>query len=233
MKFTKHIKTFWWGFLLITFSIFLYKKWDVFTNGNDTRSEFVIFLVWICLVLAPLFKEVSLLGISVKKDIEAIKSDVKEQMLNLRAEIQNSISIDNRNQFFLSPPADSQLQMIKERLDKYFENLKVKDTRIKEEIDIPSNAQYLFTIRYQLENEINRIWNNSIGENQNRQNMPISQMIGQLVTSEKIIPPVSTAIRDIYAVCSAAIHGKRISESQIKFIQNTVPKLIGYLKTIN
>ena len=47
----------------------------------------MLFLVWIGLLLAPLFQEISVFGLTLKREIKALRSEVRDQVTNLRSEV--------------------------------------------------------------------------------------------------------------------------------------------------
>lgn len=63
-------KTYYWIGLLLFFTIILLLRY--FGNLIELRKEFfyIIFGIWICLLLLPLFVEIEFLGIKLKKDFE-------------------------------------------------------------------------------------------------------------------------------------------------------------------
>ena len=67
-------------------------------------------------MLAPVFQEVHLFGFKLKQEIESLKSDVKEQISSLRANISTNIRADVSPQFHIVPPPDLQLPEIEKNI---------------------------------------------------------------------------------------------------------------------
>jgi hypothetical protein len=75
---------------------FGWQRYDSFPKGSVTVLDVFIFLIWMALLLIPLFKEVKFFGIELKQEMDSLRKEVKEQIVNLRSEIQTSISLQNR-----------------------------------------------------------------------------------------------------------------------------------------
>ena len=67
----------WYGALLLisTIYVFYYRKEIYQIERLNTQN--LIFLIWLLLLLFPLFSEVELFGIKMKKEIEAATKDIK------------------------------------------------------------------------------------------------------------------------------------------------------------
>ncbi len=99
MKLPNWFKILWWLFLLVIVTCFVWQRYDSFVKGFVTVLDVFVFLIWIALLLIPLFKEVKFFGIELKQEIDSLKKEVREQIINLRSEIQTSISFQNRINF--------------------------------------------------------------------------------------------------------------------------------------
>jgi hypothetical protein len=92
----KWLKTYsrliWWAAMLLFFSLMTLPLWSPTLDGNLIQikgHEIIPFLVWIALLLWPLFKEINLFGFSLKKEIDSLRSEVKEQRLEFKEQIVN------------------------------------------------------------------------------------------------------------------------------------------------
>jgi len=88
-----NFRTIWWVVVLVFFSLITLEIWTPILGFGDFRyiksNIIIVFLVWIALLLWPLFKEINLFGFSLKKEIDSLKSEVKEQRLEFREQIVN------------------------------------------------------------------------------------------------------------------------------------------------
>jgi hypothetical protein len=64
-------RTIWWVILVGFLTCLLYWRGD-FLGQSSAVIDVVIFIAWLALLLAPLFQEVSILGLTVKKEIKPL-----------------------------------------------------------------------------------------------------------------------------------------------------------------
>ncbi len=88
-------KNIWWGILVTLGLIYAIFGFPAFKLGSTTSVDVFIFVIWICLLLLPLFQEIDIFGIKLKKEVDSLKSEMKEQIINLRSDML-SISIKNQ-----------------------------------------------------------------------------------------------------------------------------------------
>lgn len=95
-------------FSLMTMGLWRPTLYDDFTHikGNGI----ILFLIWIALLLWPLFKEINLFGLGLKKEIDSLKTELKEQRLELKEQIVN-LKSDIRIQNIVMPPAEQGLKL--------------------------------------------------------------------------------------------------------------------------
>ena len=157
---------------------------------------------------------------------------------NLQNEIRTNIRTEISPQFtFPSPPPDSQLPDLEKRIESVIRDV-IKQHGIREasldfkELIVTNDVQYLFATRYNIERELHRIRDSRIGQQAIRVHVPISRMILTLVETEIIELQLGNIIKEVYAVCSPAVHGYPVSEPQINFVKDVAPKLISTLRSI-
>lgn len=111
----KWLKTYsrliWWVAMVLFFSLVTMDLWRPTFYGDFSYIKgngIILFLVWIALLLWPLFKEINLFGLSLKKVIDSLRSEVKEQRLEFREQMVNLKSdIRIQNTVFIPPFAES------------------------------------------------------------------------------------------------------------------------------
>ncbi len=83
-------------------------------SGKAAASDIAVFGVWMALLLAPLFSEVSLLGVTLKNEIEELKGHIAAQIADVRADVRNAVDIRATVSptFNIPPPTDNQLPEI-------------------------------------------------------------------------------------------------------------------------
>lgn len=242
MGFSKRAKTIWWILLIGILTYLLSHRYVAIVNGLAEPLDIFIFLIWVCLLLIPIFEEVNIFGIKLKNEIDSLKKDIKQQILNLRNYIQNSINVQTyfNPQLTMAPPPDAKLTTLEERFKVILED-SLKDLGVTRPTDnsmdyeVPYEVNKLFYVRYQIEKELRRIWNQRFkyGEDDDRRShVPMVKITRSLIESQLIDSKLGHIISEVYAICSPAIHGEDISDRQIKFVEDIAPELIATLKAI-
>lgn len=233
-KYMDFLRGIWWFILVGAGTYFIVQRYESIANGTAVLFDIIITLVWISLLAIPLFQEVNVYGVKFKKEIDTLKSDLREQMVNLRFDIQNSIDVRTQinPQIHVYPPSDSVLSQTKDDSKEFIRNF-LPPQRIEfkgEKIKAPEKSIYLFTIRRELELELRRIWRGQIADEYTKR--PINQMTRSLVSSGLINPRIGYIIQEVSSVCTPAIHGEEVTETQFSFVRDIAPELIASLKAI-
>lgn len=243
MKIPNCIKIAWWVIIVLLLTGFLLCRFSELMAGRAVPLDVVVFTIWIALLLAPLFSEVSLLGITLKHQIDELKSDIASLIIDVKNDVQNEIrqAVDIRATFspsfiFPFPPKDETL----EQMGPHFKSVvsdEVADRGIEQpkpvEIVVSKDVEYLFGVRHNLEKEIRRIANERQLNGENRRPLPSMQLTRALRQAELLSPRLEQVIREVYSVCSVAIHGESVTEAQIDFVREVGPELIAVLRTIS
>ena len=207
MKLPSWFRVIWW-FVLVGFFIFLFvQRYDSIINGTATATDIAIFLIFTALIAIPLFQEVSLFGVSFKKEIE-----------------------------YPSPSPDNKLPEIRKiaeaTLKEELGELTVEPLPTPE-ATIPNDVSYLFAVRYNIENELTRLtdlyW---ISEDKKFYPKTVTQKLEFLVKMKAIHRNLAYILKEMYAWSSAAIHGEQISEHATQWIRQDAAGTIQALKGI-
>jgi hypothetical protein len=226
MKLPNWAKIIWWVVLLVILTTYLAERLTDLRSGHSNPVDVVVFLVWVGLLLAPLFDEVTLFGLTLKQKIDAVHREVQ----SIKAEIQNTIQI-SPNITFPIAPADSQLPAIEENIRRVLEQQygispQPQPTRVEEKQALSDDVLFLFGVRYSIESELRRIARAVLDV---YQKAPISRLTEMLIRAEVLSPELAQVVRQVYAVCSPAIHGEGVSEPKIKFVRDVSPELLTTL----
>ena len=236
------LKISWWVVLTATLSVLLgVFRLDALAGGDATAFDIVAFAIWVALLLVPLFQEVDIFGVKLKQQIDQLASQVRAEITGLRSEIQSTNNMNanvNPNFYFSGSPPSTD-----ERLEKNDELIKraVGDiaksygvTNADQEADVviatPDEAVYLFQVRFNLEKELRRLYVERLGTE--IRNFSTPRVVDDLVRAEVLDAELAYAIREVYAVCSMAIHGRDVSSRQTRFVRDTAPGLIASLRVI-
>lgn len=231
MRLDNRLQYLWWVILVTSLTYFFIS--DVYgrvASGSATTMDTIIFVVWLALLLVPLFQEVDLFGVRLRSEIESMKNDVREQILNLRSVIQTTQNVQTF--VFDRPPPDSELPKIEKQFRKSLGSTSVTQPRTmdyqKTGIDVPPDVQLLMSVRYEIEKQLRRLWEVRYG--QPLRPFGLRRVIDQLTSDGMLAPALASTVREAYVICSQGVHGDPVSKSQIKFVRDVYPALIEVMK---
>jgi hypothetical protein len=242
MKTANWFKIVWWLLLLGLTTTFLILRFNKIINGQSIPFDIFVFLIWTALMLFPIYSKVELFGIKLHREIEQMKKDINEKLIDLKTDIrlnQNQSFTANIGGYGPLPPDDKipdlELQIEKiigKKLEKYriHENFDIKGR-----LDIPENNLLLFKVRYNIEQQVNRIWTNRFPLEYNiefRKSIPIWKQIQELDKYEIINGNLYGILREVLSICNYGVHGEKISDNQIEFVLNSAKEIIDYLSEI-
>lgn len=243
MKLPNWFKIAWWVLLTAVLTYFLYNRYPDLILGKAAPADVVVFIIWIALLLTPLFNEVSILGLKFKHELDELKGFLSAQVSEIRSEVRNAVEVRTTfsPHFNLPvPAADSQLPDIEARIRSALSDALtahgVPLTPPPAPIAAPDDAAFLFAARYNIELEMRRIAEERQieigGSLRPRRVVPIHELARYLSESNLMEPRLVTAIREVYSICSYAIHGEPVSEAQLAFVHELAPELVATLKAI-
>jgi len=242
MKFPNWFKIFWWVLLLGLTGSILLKRFEAIATGQSVPADIFIFLIFIALMLVPIFSEIEFFGIKLKKEIEELKSDINIKLGDIKTEIQT-----NQNQIlnqtinaFGTPPPDNKLPELQEEIEKIV-NSKLKEHgvtieyKIAGRIDVPEDNLLMFQVRYNIEKQIRFIWERRFKGNNldiNTRAQPVNQIINDLNRFNIIDWKFYDILKEILSICNYAIHGEKITEKQIAFVSKNAKQILDYLSQV-
>ena len=228
MKVPNWAKIIWWFSLVGFFAYLVWQRYMFIIGGDSTTIDIILLIIVFALLLIPLFQEVSIFGVSFKKEIDSLKDEI----INLKSEIYST-----QNVYVYPPPSpDSKLPEIrkiaKATLKEELRELPVESLPAPEPT-IPNDVSYLFNTRYNIENELKRIidfcW---MGQDKEFYPKTVIQKLEFLVHMKVIYRNLAYILKEMYAWCSAAIHGEQISKQAVQWIRQDAPGIIEALKVI-
>jgi len=234
MKIPNWFKIVWWIILLAITSLLLFNRIESIKLGTCSPFDIFLFLIWVALMLTPIFNEMELWGIKFKREIE----DLKAKMDIKFGEIKNEIKI-NQNQRFTAniygpPPSDERIKELEERMDKIDSGGSISKEE-ESKISVPDANIDMFKVRFQIEREINRIWDGRYqieDDPYTPRRLPLYKQLQELSRFDIIDQNLLGLLRDMLAICNNGIHGEKITRNQMEFINNFSPKVIKHLKKI-
>ncbi|HEL4234412.1 TPA: hypothetical protein UM516_004243 [Stenotrophomonas maltophilia] len=229
----------WWLLLVSLLSAFLLHRYRELVLGNAVPADIVVFVTWVALLLAPLFNEVSLLGVTLKQKIDELKEHVADQITEIKSEVRSAVDV--RATFsphfnIPAPASDAQLPEIERRIklavSDALEEHGIRQPPPPAQIPISNDVALLFATRYNLEKELRRISETRQLLVESRRPIPLHHLTRALTQADLLEPQMASAIREIYSVCSPAIHGEEVTPAQVAFVQGVGPELIAALRAI-
>lgn len=242
MKTNTLFKWIWWVTLLLTLGTFLFNRYEQLLSGKPTYFDSIIFLVWIAVCLAPIFSEMKLFGIELKQEVQELKKDMLHQVALLKTEVtsqnQNLISVTTP-----PPPKDEEIPRILKKLEETLGEITSNATTDVESPDLdslkvdtqdffvgitPPKTVHLFSTRLAFENLLKDFaWKEGVSI---KRTVPLFRQLELAARSSNLSNELVAGIRDVIAICNAAIHGEEISNTQVDFVKEVAPKLYSTLK---
>lgn len=225
----------WYLILLIASSLYVWHYRLEIYQLKELNVRNLIFILWLFLLLCPLFSEMELLGVKVKKEIEKATGEFKDSLAEVRMQLMDlKISNSNANTIYIGEALVS-----KEQLNKLLENVeatkegtekantKTDDSSLnKIEICVPEQNVYLFEVRLSLENLVSKICEKTgyVGNQLYTSKIDHLSRIGFLSTETAKI------ISQIWTIANRGIHGEIVSTEYIEFVKKAVPMVFKVIK---
>ena len=240
MKLPVWFKVAWWALLSTTITIFLFGRHQDLVAGRAVPADVVVFLVWVALLLVPVFQEVELFGLKFRQEVEQLKEEIKSEIHLVRSELRNAIDIKTTFSPQITipqPPPDWQLPQMEERI-KAAVSAALAFNGIHQpavaaaDLAIDDDVQFLFSVRYSIERELRRIATERHLDVGTRR-VAGTQLVRALFQAEVIEPSLANAIREVYAVASPAIHAEQVTRAQVSFVRDVGPTLVAALRALS
>ena len=239
MKLPNWFKIIWWIAITGFTAYLFYLRFPAISQNKSTSTDSFIFIVLVALLLVPIFQEVSLFGLKFKQAIDELKQNISMQLTDFKSDIQTTITnTSNVNLTFpYPPPPDDQLPDLEQRIRSAISEVLQEEgivgpSTITEDIfEINDDVEYLFKVRHTIEKKLRNIAS-YFADLPDRKPIPIYKLSNILVNQELLHPKIAHAIREIYSVCSPAIHGESVTKAQVNFVKDVAPQVIDALNQI-
>lgn len=242
MKLPNWFKIVWWLVLLALTGTILFARLGAITSGQSVPADVFIFLIFVVLMLLPIFSEIEFFGMKFKKELEEFKHDLSIKIGDIRNEIRNSQkqTLNATFQGYGPPPPDNKLPELEKEIDRIVKGklkehgIVLEDIDVK--VDVPIENVQLFKVRFNIEKRIREIWEQRFEKEENYSRLrhqPVIKIIQDLVKFEIIDGNFNGILREILSICNYAIHGESVTDSQVKFVMKNAKQVIEYLKQVN
>jgi hypothetical protein len=232
------LKIVWWIVLLLGTTLFLAQRYADLANGDASPVDVVVILVWLALMLVPIFQEVTLWGLTLKQQIDTLKEQVSRDVASLRADVRSAIDVRNTFNPQITVPMttlDTQLPDL-ERIAKAAARDVIREHGafpvLEKPTQLPEDVEYLFSVRYNLEREVLRISASRGLSEFGPRVVGVVQLLRLLTKADLISPDLERTIREVYAICSAAIHGQDVTSAKVAFVRDIADDLLAALRAL-
>lgn len=223
----------WYIFLLGISTVYLtYYRFDIY-ELSPLNARNLVFLLWLLLLLLPLFSEMEFLGIKVKrevkKEVEKATEEVKDTLQSIQAQIQmsNATASNSTNISFAYSPLPTEQQMIE--LLQPLHSAKNGDSITpagNPEIESTDKSVYLFKVRLGIETALRELCE-KLGFTDRAS---ITQMVRYLNRTEVVSGATVDLISQVIKIANRGVHGEIVSDEYIAFVEKAHPEIIRQLK---
>ena len=214
----------WYLVIIFLSSIYVWNYRDkIFTLDKITAAH-IIRVLWLIVLLVPIFSEMELFGFKFKKEIKKIDEQVKEIKTSiLTMQMQSTTNLYNYYPGQL--PSNEKRKLQTEVTTNYPRNYPEDYFRTDD------NTLYLFSVRRKFEEILNSIAFKSELDFRNSEGMYVNTptLLRRLYQKELIDAPIYNALREIFAICNRAVHGNDVIQNDVDFVKNTAPNCLSIL----
>lgn len=147
----------WYLILLISSSIFVYLNWSSIWQVKITEFSTLtlIFILWLMLLLLPLFSEIEIIGVKFKRELEKAKKELSQEIKDVRLDIINyKLSNNNNNTVNLGndflPNNDKLKEIVKELNNSTSQEVENReDEKFEEQIGNTKNFDFQLSLNFQ------------------------------------------------------------------------------------
>lgn len=217
----------WYVFLLIISTIYVYGYRFEIYQMTELNAQNLIFVLWLILVGLPLFSEIEIGSVKLKKEIEETRTEVKESIGELKYQISElRISNSNSNMVFVgSQPLPTKEEMF--NMQQHIKQDQTTQSVTDPAFDVSEKNLYLFKVRLSLEKQLSALCN--IFQYGERRSM--YSMIQMLLQHEVIDRNTVGLLREIINITNRGVHGEIVDDDYIDFVKKTYPIIKRTLDT--
>lgn len=223
------LKKRWWYLLLLAVSsVYVYIYRFEITDITPLNAQSLIFILWLVLLALPLFSEIEIGSVKLKKEIEKTRSEMKDsieevkyQMLDLKVTSSSSNML-----VFNNPPLPSKDELLELQKNTASNTIEHDEDRMGP--DIPDSTIYLFKVRLSLEKKLAAICC-LLQYNEGRTPYSMAQF---LIKHEAIDYKTFELIREIINIANRGVHGEIIDKEYLQFVKKAYPAIKNKLDAV-
>lgn len=220
----------WYFILLCVSSGYVWHYRNEIYQLKELNTRNLIFLLWLLLLLLPLFSEMEFLGVKVKKEVEKATEEVKDSIKTLQTQlnqIQMTNSVANNFNFNNTPlPSKQQIEEMMQSV-RSSTNPDMNNAVPLETVTAEGDKNvFLFRVRLDIEMSLRELCE-KIGYTDR---IPIMEM-AQLLNRSGVISGITCdLIGQVAKIANRGEHGEIVSDEYITFIEQTFPEIKRQLK---
>ena len=222
-------KKLWYIFVLSLSSAYVFHYRLEIYELKEINARNLIFLLWLVLLIFPLFSELEFLGVKVKKEVAEATSEIKESVQQLHTQIaqlqvSNTVAANFSVGGGMLPSEEKMDQLLKLVQELNAKTGEDNFHQLKEELIEDKNV-YLFKIRLQIEKSVREL----ISRLDIPGPTPLSRQLYTLLRMEIISDNTFELAMQILKIANRGVHGEIVSDEYISFVQKTHPELMKQL----
>lgn len=223
----KSLKKISLGIAMFIITFYLYKRYNAYITGDVNALDIAMAGILMAILLIQFVAEINVGDFSLK--IKDAEENIKTKMEDISETILANINLSNQNNVNIQI-SESKLQEVNKIIGNDPNTARRGDIKIEELLEVDEVAARFYFIRRTLEAEMNRIGKNKYG--MKYKNIRDTNIIQKLIGEDLLKTQFFNMYRDVRAVCTNVIHGKKPSDNEKKFVYNTGVYLIQTLKEI-
>ncbi len=218
----------WFLLLLLLSSIYVfvyrYRIWQL----DELNAAHIVFFLWLILLLSPLFSELEMFGIKLKREVEKVKTEVKDGMSELKLSIKElAISNAASASVYVNNSTVTPIDILR----KMFPDLitPTAEVSVDDQLNVPEQSVFLFKIRLTLEKSIYELAEkiDYVGGRN------IYKVLKHLIYRELLNGRTVDLITEIIKIANRGVHGETVSNEYIDFIKDVFPQVQAKLDEAN
>lgn len=223
----------WWFCLLIFFTLMIGERSKYWKTGSTTEIDVVLLFTWLVLVALPLIDEIAFPGFSIRKAIDRASDQIVARIV---ASVNQSQVIN----FGQLPTSSAELEALRKEISSLGAAwIAAAETQSFNRVNLDGSedgdskdqlATEFLRYRLKLERvlsilaEVNGIAAGPAAH--------VPTLVQSLISLDVLPVVLSKPLMVFYSTCSAAIHGKELTPSQIAFVRGSERDLIRSLQAI-
>ena len=225
----------WYIFLLTISTAYLAINRFAIEKLDDASMLSTVFIIWVVLLVLPLFSELEFLGVKVKKEVkkavEKSNEEVKASLNNLQ-QLVSQIQISNSvaPQFTInggSLPSEERMDNLIKEIHLLNEQSTNKQTEKQDKVNIPAQNLELFKMRYGIEAKLNDAMD-LIGYN-GKNHISLVQSAYYLSQQGVLDPKCIDLLIQVVRIANRGVHGEIVDQKYLDFASEAYPKIIDAL----